>query len=113
MKKDFNRVTALYERLSKDDDLQGESNSISNPKEFLANFARTNSFTNLKHYKDDGYTGRNFNRPGFKEMLRAGAIEDEEDTRSFIREKLEMYKQKVKTQKNRKIYGQRNSKIKR
>ena len=69
MKKDYNRVTALYERLSKDDDLQGESNSISNQKEFLANFARTNGFTNLKHYTDDGYTGRNFNRPGFKEML--------------------------------------------
>lgn len=65
----FDRVTALYERLSKDDDLQGESNSISNQKEYLADYARKNGFINIKHYTDDGYTGRNFNRPGFQAML--------------------------------------------
>ncbi len=57
---DYDRVTALYERLSKDDELQGESNSISNQKEFLSNYAVANGYINLKHYTDDGYTGRNF-----------------------------------------------------
>ena len=65
----FDGYTALYERLSKDDDLQGESNSISNQKEYLADYARKNGFINIKHYTDDGYTGRNFNRPGFQAML--------------------------------------------
>ena len=65
----FDRFTALYERLSKDDDLQGESNSISNQKEYLAEYARKNGFINIKHYTDDGYTGRNFNRPGFQALL--------------------------------------------
>lgn len=65
----FDGYTALYERLSKDDDLQGESNSISNQKEYLADYARKNGFINIKHFTDDGYTGRNFNRPGFQAML--------------------------------------------
>lgn len=56
----FDKVTALYERLSKDDDQQGESNSISNQKAYLADFARRNGYVNIRHYTDDGYTGRNF-----------------------------------------------------
>lgn len=68
-KQDFSKITALYERLSKDDDLQGESNSISNQKEYLADYARKNGFVNVRHYTDDGYTGRNFNRPGFQSLL--------------------------------------------
>ena len=67
--RDFNRVTALYERLSKDDEQQGESNSILNQKRFLEDFARKSGMTNIKHFTDDGYTGRNFNRPGFQAML--------------------------------------------
>ena len=63
-------ITALYERLSRDDELQGESNSISNQKEFLSNYARKNGYANLRHYTDDGYSGRNFNRPGFQTMLK-------------------------------------------
>ena len=63
------QYTALYERLSKDDDLKGESNSISNQKKYLEDFARKNGFTNIKHYTDDGFTGTNFNRPGFQEMI--------------------------------------------
>lgn len=66
---DFQRITALYERLSRDDDQQGESNSISNQKSYLADYARKNGFSNVKHYTDDGYTGRNFKRPGFQKML--------------------------------------------
>lgn len=56
--RDFNRVTALYERLSKDDEQQGESNSILNQKRFLEDFARKSGMTNIKHFTDDGYTGR-------------------------------------------------------
>ena len=67
--RDFDRVTALYERLSKDDEQQGESNSILNQKRFLEDFARKSGMTNIKHFTDDGYTGRNFNRPGFQVML--------------------------------------------
>ena len=58
--RDFDRVTALYERLSKDDEQQGESNSILNQKRFLEDFARKSGMTNIKHFTDDGYTGRNF-----------------------------------------------------
>ncbi len=49
----IDKITALYERLSKDDELQGESNSISNQKEFLSNYARENGYINIKHYTDD------------------------------------------------------------
>lgn len=62
-------VTALYLRLSRDDDLQGESNSIANQKKLLAKYAKEHRFTNTRCYADDGYTGTNFNRPGFQEML--------------------------------------------
>ncbi len=67
--RDMNRIAALYERLSKDDEQQGESNSITNQKQYLEEFARKNGFTNVQHFTDDGYTGRNFNRPGFQAML--------------------------------------------
>lgn len=68
--KNIDKITALYERLSKDDDLQGESNSISNQKEFLSNYAREHGYINLKHYTDDGHSGRNFNRPAIKELIK-------------------------------------------
>ena len=71
------KATALYERLSKDDELQGESNSILNQKKYLEDFARKNGFDNIRHFTDDGFTGTNFNRPAFQEMLReveAGTI---------------------------------------
>lgn len=67
--RDIGKITALYERLSKDDELQGESNSILNQKRYLEEYAKKNGFVNLQHFTDDGYTGRNFNRPGFKDML--------------------------------------------
>ena len=54
------RVTALYERLSRDDDLVGESNSITNQKKYLEDFAHRNGLTNIRHYTDDGYSGVNF-----------------------------------------------------
>lgn len=63
------KYTALYERLSRDDDLQGESNSIRNQKVYLEDYARAQGFRNLRHFADDGYTGTNFNRPQFKAMI--------------------------------------------
>ena len=68
-KRDQTKITALYERLSRDDELQGESNSISNQKKYLEDYARQNGFRNLIHFTDDGYTGTNFNRPGFSALL--------------------------------------------
>ena len=65
------KITALYERLSRDDELQGESNSILNQKRYLEDYARQNGFKNLEHFTDDGYSGTNFNRPGFNRMLEA------------------------------------------
>ena len=66
---DMTKITALYERLSKDDEQQGESNSITNQKSYLEEHARKNGFISIKHFTDDGYTGRNFNRPGFQALL--------------------------------------------
>ena len=64
-----NLITALYPRLSHEDELQGESNSISNQKRILETFAKQNGFTNLRWYTDDGYSGANFQRPVFKPCL--------------------------------------------
>lgn len=72
--KSKNRITALYERLSRDDELAGDSNSIVNQKKMLEDYAKSNGYTDLVHFTDDGYSGGNFDRPGWKEMLRQ--IED-------------------------------------
>ena len=68
-KKEKTKITALYERLSRDDELQGESNSILNQKRYLEDYARQFGFLNTRHFTDDGYSGLNFNRPGFNAML--------------------------------------------
>ena len=57
-----NLITALYPRLSHEDELQGESNSISNQKRILETYAKQNGFTNLRWYTDDGFSGANFQR---------------------------------------------------
>jgi DNA invertase Pin-like site-specific DNA recombinase len=62
-------ITALYPRLSHEDELSGESNSISNQKRILESYAKQNGFTNLKWYTDDGFSGANFDRPGFQRMI--------------------------------------------
>ena len=59
------KITPLYERLSRDDELQGESNSISNQKQMLEDFARRNGLPNPTHFTDDGISGTRFDRPGF------------------------------------------------
>lgn len=62
-------ITALYCRLSRDDELQGESLSIENQKRILETFAREQGLRNCKFYVDDGWSGANFDRPGFTEMM--------------------------------------------
>ena len=64
------KITALYERLSRDDDLNGESNSITNQKKYLEDYARRNGFENIRHFTDDGFSGVNFNRPGFQALIK-------------------------------------------
>ena len=64
-----NRITALYERLSRDDDLAGDSNSIVNQKKMLEDYAKNNGYTNTVHFTDDGFSGGSFDRPGWKQML--------------------------------------------
>lgn len=68
-KKDKIGITALYCRLSRDDGMDGESNSIANQKNLLLQKAKEKGLTDTKFYVDDGYTGTNFNRPGFQQML--------------------------------------------
>lgn len=63
------KITALYERLSKDDEVQGESNSIVNQKRMLTQYAEQHGYENIEHYTDDGWTGTNFDRPDWKRML--------------------------------------------
>ena len=72
------KITALYERLSRDDDLAGESNSITNQKKYLEGYAQKNGFKNIRHFTDDGFSGVNFNRPGFQSLIKeveAGNVE--------------------------------------
>jgi len=62
-------ITALYLRLSRDDELQGDSNSIVNQKAMLEKYAKENRFPNPTFFVDDGYSGTNFDRPGWNELL--------------------------------------------
>ena len=66
---DQQQITALYCRLSNEDDLDGESNSIQNQRAILQKFAQDQGFRNIRYFVDDGYSGTNFNRPAVKEML--------------------------------------------
>lgn len=66
---DSTKLTALYERLSKDDEQSGESNSITNQKKILEDYARKNGYSNIEHYTDDGWSGANFERPSWKKLI--------------------------------------------
>lgn len=73
------KITALYERLSRDDEQAGESNSILNQKKYLEEYARQKGMRNIRHFCDDGYSGVSFNRPGFAALLEeieAGRVEN-------------------------------------
>ena len=77
-KKEEIKITALYERLSRDDEQAWESNSIQNQKKYLEEYARQKGLRNIRHFYDDGYSGINFNRPGFAALLEeieAGHVE--------------------------------------
>ena len=69
MSRQTEKITALYERLSRDDELSGDSNSIVNQKRYLEDFAAQKGFTNLVHYTDDGFSGGNFERPDWKRLI--------------------------------------------
>ena len=64
------KITALYCRLSQDDALDGESNSITNQKTLLSKYAAEHGFRNIQFFVDDGYSGTSFQRPGFQEMMK-------------------------------------------
>lgn len=63
------KITALYCRLSRDDELQGDSNSIVNQKNILSKYAKENGFKNLQYFVDDGFSGTNFNRPRWNDLI--------------------------------------------
>ena len=63
------KITALYERLSRDDELQGESNSIKNQKQLLESYAHKNGYSPSRHFTDDGVSGTTFEREGFQAMI--------------------------------------------
>ena len=69
VKQTESRITALYERLSRDDDNAGDSNSIVNQKKYLESYAQQRGYTNCRHYTDDGWSGGNFNRPDWNRMI--------------------------------------------
>ena len=78
MNRQSEKITALYCRLSRDDELQGESNSITNQKSIVEKYAKENGFQNTKFFVDDGYSGVSFTRPAFMELMElaeAGQIE--------------------------------------
>lgn len=63
------QITVLYCRLSRDDELQDDSNSIVNQKNILSKYAKDNGFKNTRFIVDDGYSGTSFQRPGWNELL--------------------------------------------
>lgn len=69
MSRQTEKTTALYERLSRDDEAIGDSNSITNQKIQLENYAAQHGFTNCVHYTDDGWSGANFERPDWKRLI--------------------------------------------
>ena len=63
------KITALYSRLSRDDEAVGDSGSIVNQKAMLESYAAQNGFSNVVHFSDDGYSGKNFDRPDWKRLI--------------------------------------------
>lgn len=69
MNRQSDKITAIYCRLSRDDELTGESNSIVNQKAILKKYAKEQGFRNIQFFVDDGYSGANFNRPNWNCMI--------------------------------------------
>ena len=79
------KITALYLRLSREDEQSGESNSISNQRAMLTEYAKKNGFKNVKIFIDDGVSGATFNRDGFQSML--NLIEQDAISTVIVKEK--------------------------
>lgn len=84
LNKQSNKITALYCRLSHDDGLQGDSNSIVNQKAMLTEYAKQKHYSNLKILVDDGYSGTNFDRPAFIELIEL--VESEQVERIIVKD---------------------------
>jgi len=69
VKQTESKITALYERLSRDDDNARDSNSIVNQKKYLESYAQQRGYTNCRHYTDNGWSGGNFERPAWKQLI--------------------------------------------
>ena len=69
MNRQSDKITAIYCRLSRDDELTGDSNSIVNQKAILKKYAQEQGFRNIQFFVDDGYSGANFNRPDWQRMI--------------------------------------------
>ena len=74
--RNYEKTTALYERLSRDDELQGESNSIVNQKKNLEEYTKKNHLENIIHFTDDRISGTQFDCPGFMAMMSAESIKE-------------------------------------
>lgn len=77
-------ITALYERLSRDDDGDGDSNSIVHQKQMLEAYAKEHGFVNLRHYTDDGWSGASFDRPAWNELV--AGVKAEEITTVIVKD---------------------------
>ena len=66
---DDSKITACYTRLSQEDEQEGESGSILNQRDFLLKYCKEQGLNNVYFFSDDGYTGTNFDRPGFTELM--------------------------------------------
>ena len=84
------KITALYCRLSQDDALDGESNSITNQKALLSKYAAEHGFRNIQFFVDDGYSGISFQRPGFQEMMKYWNRAKEGGVKHFKYEELDI-----------------------
>ena len=69
MNRQSGKITAIYCRLSRDDEQAGESNSIVNQKAILKKYAKEQGFRNIQFFVDDGFSGANFNRPEWQRMI--------------------------------------------
>jgi len=69
MNRQAQKITALYSRISRDDELVGDSGSISNQKAMLEDYAAKNGFSSVAHFSDDGYSGKDFDRPDWKRLI--------------------------------------------
>ena len=84
MNRQSEKITALYCRLSRDDELQGDSNSIVNQKNILSKYAKDNGFKNTEYFVDDGYSGTNFQRPSWERLI--ALVEDNQVSTIIVKD---------------------------